>query len=126
MPDSAEDLERKHSNSGSQVKDDSEYVRLVVNDEPRITEPYILQSPVETRKRAIKWWSKALMWCFICIVALLIFIKWGVPFLFEKVCHFVNSFNSFLCPSLVLYQIFRDEISCFHLETSDFSTLLSY
>ncbi|XP_019177112.1 PREDICTED: transmembrane protein 64-like [Ipomoea nil] len=85
MPDSAEDLERKHSNSGSQVKDDSEYVRLVVNDEPRITEPYILQSPVETRKRAIKWWSKALMWCFICIVALLIFIKWGVPFLFEKV-----------------------------------------
>lgn len=86
MAESAVGLERKHSNSGSHVKEDSEYVRLVINDEPTVSETsFPLQPPPETRKRALKWWTNAFMWCIICIVVLLVFIKWGVPFLFEKV-----------------------------------------
>ncbi|VFQ97834.1 unnamed protein product [Cuscuta campestris] len=86
MAESAVGLERKHSNSGSHVKEDSEYVRLVINNEPAVSETtFTLQSPLETRQRALKWWVNAFMWCIICIVVLLVFIKWGVPFLFEKV-----------------------------------------
>ncbi|VFQ82406.1 unnamed protein product [Cuscuta campestris] len=86
MAESAVGLERKHSNSGSHVKEDSEYVRLVINNEPAVSETsFTLQSPLETRQRALKWWMNAFMWCSVCIVVLLVFIKWGVPFLFEKV-----------------------------------------
>ncbi|CAH9064453.1 unnamed protein product [Cuscuta epithymum] len=85
MPEPVEAFEKKHFDSGIPVKEDSEYVRLFVNDEATVSESYVFQSPLETRKRALKWWTKAFMWCIICILILLIFVKWGVPFLFEKV-----------------------------------------
>lgn len=91
MPDSTEDLRKKHENSKSE-KEDSEYVRLVITDEARTTEADIFQPPTETRKRDLRWWSKTIMWCSICIIIILIFIKWGVPFLFEKVCHLLHLF----------------------------------
>uniref|UniRef100_A0A5B7AH63 VTT domain-containing protein n=1 Tax=Davidia involucrata TaxID=16924 RepID=A0A5B7AH63_DAVIN len=79
MPNSSE--EEKHSeNSGSQVREDSEYVRLVISNEPST----ILQPQAETKNKSI-WWVNAIIWCLITIIVLLIFLKWGVPFLFEKV-----------------------------------------
>lgn len=86
MLDSAEDLGIKHENSKSE-KEDSEYVRLVITDEASTSGADLFQPPTETRKGDLRWWSKTIMWCSICIIIILIFIKWGVPFLFEKVCH---------------------------------------
>ncbi|XP_059648345.1 uncharacterized protein LOC132294487 [Cornus florida] len=85
MPDSAEDLEKQSANRGSQVREDSEYVRLVISNEPRIAEADISQLQSETKNKLLIWWVKAIIWCFITIIILLIFLKWGVPFLFEKV-----------------------------------------
>ncbi|CAL5401914.1 unnamed protein product [Camellia sinensis] len=81
MPDSAEKLEKDSLNGESQVREDSEYVRLVISDEPRVAEADNLPQ-AQTK---YNWWIKTIFWCFVTILVLLIFVKWGVPFLFEKV-----------------------------------------
>ncbi|VFQ84849.1 unnamed protein product [Cuscuta campestris] len=86
MIDSAEDLSKKHMNRKVDSNEDSEISRLVVtDDEVRTTRADIFQSPAETRKIDLVWLLKTLMWCSICVIIILIFVKWGVPFLFKKV-----------------------------------------
>ncbi|XP_057469112.1 uncharacterized protein LOC130758275 [Actinidia eriantha] len=82
MLDSADKLEKDILNGRSRVRADSEYVRLVISDEPRLSDT--LQPQAETKKSFI-WWIKAILWCFITILLILLFVKWGVPFIFEKV-----------------------------------------
>jgi len=84
MPDRPEKLE-KGLNDRNQLREDSEYVRLVVSNEPRVVEGDALQPRAETKYKSFIWWMKAVFWCFIVLVVVLIFVKWGVPFLFEKV-----------------------------------------
>lgn len=69
----------------TQAKEDSEYVRLVISSEPRTLDADILQPRSQSIIKSFKWWIKAIILCLITVVALLIFLKWGVPFLFEKV-----------------------------------------
>lgn len=83
MADLVEKHEKTQMNTGG-VREGSEYVRLVISDEPSTTEAESLQ-PQAPKKRSYTWWIKAMTWCFSTIVVLLIFLKWGVPFLFEKV-----------------------------------------
>ncbi|KAL2491059.1 SUPPRESSOR OF AUXIN RESISTANCE1 [Abeliophyllum distichum] len=85
MSDSAKESEGNHVNNGGQVREDSEYVRLVIPNELRISEPNTLESQAQGRKRSLIWWIKAITWCSITIVFVLIFLKWGVPFLLEKI-----------------------------------------
>ncbi|KAK6121288.1 hypothetical protein DH2020_044991 [Rehmannia glutinosa] len=85
-PDSTEQLEKKHENSRGQVREDSEYVRLVIPNGVRVPEADT-ESQTRSSKRSLKWWIKAMIWCSITIVLLLIFVKWGVPFLVEKVLY---------------------------------------
>lgn len=75
----------KMLNDQNQLREDSEYVRLVISNEPRLDAGVALQPQAETKYRSYIWWIKAISWCFIVILVLLIFVKWGVPFLFEKV-----------------------------------------
>ncbi|KAJ7946496.1 SNARE associated Golgi protein family [Quillaja saponaria] len=84
MPDSSEELE-KHANSVHQSTESSEYVRLVISNELVAAETETLQLQVEKRGKRLQWWIKAFIWCFIIIIVTLIFLKWGAPFLFEKV-----------------------------------------
>lgn len=84
MPDKAE-KSGKMLNDQNQLREDSEYVRLVISNEPRLDEGVALQPRAETKYRSYIWWIKAISWCFIVILVLLVFVKWGVPFLFEKV-----------------------------------------
>ncbi|XP_059652170.1 uncharacterized protein LOC132299507 [Cornus florida] len=84
MPDSA-DLGKNSENHGSQFREDSEYMRLVISNEPRIAENDVLQSQAETKNKSFIWWIKTIIWCFTSIIILLIFLKWGVPLLIEKV-----------------------------------------
>lgn len=84
MPDSTES-EEPTVHDVSQAREDSEYVRLVIPSEPRVVESDSLQPQPEQGTRSCRWWIKLLIWCVITVIASLIFIKWGVPFLFEKV-----------------------------------------
>lgn len=84
MPDSTDKSEKPHENTIGHAREDSEYVRLVISDEPRTAEAHSLQSQVLSKRSSI-WWIKAIIWCFVAIVILLVFVKWGVPFTFEKV-----------------------------------------
>lgn len=84
MPDKAE-KSGEVLNDQNQLRQDSEYVRLVISNEPRLDEGVAFQPQAETKYRSFTWWIKAICWCFIVFLVLLIFVKWGVPFLFEKV-----------------------------------------
>lgn len=83
MPDSAEKFGKTHTNSAT-VRGESEYVRLVVSDEPRTAEADTLQPQAPT-KWSLMWWIKAIIWCSSTVIILLALLKWGVPFIFEKV-----------------------------------------
>lgn len=83
-PESSVDLE-KHSNPGHRVRRNSEYVRLVVSDEPRATEAESLQPQAETRLSYFLWWIKVLIWCTVIVILVIVSVKWGVPFVFKKV-----------------------------------------
>ncbi|KAL3814583.1 hypothetical protein ACJIZ3_015851 [Penstemon smallii] len=83
MPDSTEELQK---NTGGQVRDESdEYVRLVIPNEPRIHEHDTLESQTHSRKGSLAWWIKTIIWFSITLIVLLMFVKWGLPFLVEKV-----------------------------------------
>lgn len=80
------DESEKHSDHN--VREDNEYVRLVISSElGTAANDDGLQPRAETRHKSFTWWIKVLTWCTVTIVLTLIFVKWGVPFLFEKVCH---------------------------------------
>lgn len=82
----------KLANSVHHAREDSEYVRLVISNETRTTEADMSQPQGEARIKSFLWWVKALIWCILIIIFLLIFLKWGVPFLFEKVLLIHSSF----------------------------------
>ncbi|KAK2978949.1 hypothetical protein RJ640_008730 [Escallonia rubra] len=82
MPDLPE-LGKQTTNTGNQGREDSEYVRLVISNEPRILEADNLR-PQQRRNKSCIWWMKAIILCFATIIILLTFVKWGVPFVFEK------------------------------------------
>ncbi|XP_073124015.1 uncharacterized protein [Henckelia pumila] len=85
IPDSTKQLEKKHVASEGQVQEDSEYVRLFIPNETRKPDADALQSQTLVRKRPLLWWIKAIIWCLISIIILLCFVKWGIPFLVQKV-----------------------------------------
>lgn len=84
MPSSSVDLAR-HANSAHHVRENSEFARLVISCEPSSVEADVLQAQAEARTKCFMWWVKALLWCMVIIIFLLMFLKWGLPFLFEKV-----------------------------------------
>lgn len=84
MPDSTES-EESTVHAASQAREDSEYVRLVISSEPRVVDGDSLQPQPEQGTRSRRWWIKLMLWGVITVIASLAFLKWGVPFLFEKV-----------------------------------------
>ncbi|KAK8609721.1 hypothetical protein V6N13_093136 [Hibiscus sabdariffa] len=85
MPNSSKELDKRDADSGQHPRDDSEYVRLVVSNEPAADGMEVLQPQSAARSRTFSWWIKAFVCCIFAIILLLVFLKWGVPFLFEKV-----------------------------------------
>ncbi|KAK7263748.1 hypothetical protein RJT34_31345 [Clitoria ternatea] len=84
--ESSEVLE-KHVNSDSHVRESSEYVRLVIPNEPRPVEAEILQPQAKSIIKSCWWWMKSFLWCFVIITFALILMKWGAPLFFEKVLY---------------------------------------
>ncbi|XP_022716336.1 uncharacterized protein LOC111275320 isoform X3 [Durio zibethinus] len=85
MSNSSKDLERQGPNSGHHLREDSEYDRLVTSNEPAAAGMDILQPQPPPRSNTFIWWIKAVVFCIFSVILLLIFLKWGMPFLFEKV-----------------------------------------
>lgn len=86
MPESSKEME-KHATPGhhGRGRGSSEYVRLVISDEPRAVETEMLQPREESRINSFRWWMKVLLWCIASVIIGLVLLKWGVPFVFEKV-----------------------------------------
>ena len=85
MTEESSEVLEKHANSGRHERGNSEYVRLVIPHEPRAVEAEILQPQAESRIKSFCWWMKALLWCFVIVILAVALVKWGVPFVFEKV-----------------------------------------
>lgn len=75
MPDSTE----------HQISEGSECVRLLIPNETEIPEVDTSESETHDRKWSSIWWVKAILWCAVSVIILLVCIKWVVPFLAEKV-----------------------------------------
>lgn len=87
MPDSPEEV-RKHDVNPEQLpREDSEYVRLVLSNEPVTVEAGNLRPQTDERFHNFLWWTKALSLVAIIAITVLAFFKWGVPFLLGKVLY---------------------------------------
>ncbi|GAB4848591.1 hypothetical protein Ancab_003298 [Ancistrocladus abbreviatus] len=83
MQNSLEELSKPDTESGPALS--SEYVRLVRSDSTNASDSNVLQTQPERQLKAASWWIKAFIYCSFAVIFLLIFFKWGVPFLFEKI-----------------------------------------
>lgn len=81
----SKEIEKHDTNSGHHPREDSEYVRLVISNEPTAAGVDILQPQPPTRSETFSWWIKAFIFCIFAVILILVFLKWGVPFLFEKI-----------------------------------------
>ncbi|XP_074294386.1 uncharacterized protein LOC141622236 [Silene latifolia] len=84
MPDPME-LTKHDLDVGPATSGDSEYERLVTSDLTKKPVAENLHSQAETRLRPFIWWIKMLLSCISGVAFVLILLKWGVPFLFEKI-----------------------------------------
>ncbi|KAI3770745.1 hypothetical protein L6452_01888 [Arctium lappa] len=84
MMPSQEDV-AKHSSVGGLAREDSEHVRLVISNERGTTEADAFQPRTERSNKPLKWWIKAVTLSIIAIIVTIVFLKWGVPFIFQKV-----------------------------------------
>lgn len=83
------EITRKMNNSDQEIhiKVDDEYSRLVIPGQHGPPDN-ISNTKVEsqlTKSRFFTWWIKFIFACVFFIAPGYVFIKWGVPFLFEKV-----------------------------------------
>ncbi|CAI9765255.1 unnamed protein product [Fraxinus pennsylvanica] len=87
MLDSPEELEKSHANSADLLREGSNHVILDMPNEGRLPEMSNLESQSKSRKRPRMWWIKVAILCSVIIAILAIFLKWGAPFLIEKVLY---------------------------------------
>ncbi|KAL8162152.1 hypothetical protein V2J09_013641 [Rumex salicifolius] len=87
MSEPVKKLPKDDIDPGPSGREDSEYTSLVPSNLTKFPEagPDTLKSKGNARLQSLIWWGKVLTVCCIFGIVLLLFIKWGVPFLFEKV-----------------------------------------
>jgi len=96
---------------------DNEYVRLVVAHEASAAETVLSLSQSEVQSKKFMWWLKALGICAVALLLTLVFGKWGVPFVFQKVISLLKSQVSddyFLVMIHVTYSALWIVIVCFY------------
>lgn len=87
LKESREDI----TDSVGHMREDNEYVRLVVAHEASAAETVLSLSQSEVRSKKLMWWAKALGIFAVALLLTLIFGKWGVPFVFQKVISLLKS-----------------------------------
>ncbi|CAF2143101.1 BnaA02g26360D [Brassica napus] len=74
------------SDSVPHLREDNESVRLVVVTHEASSQPETVSQSEEMHSRNLLWWwFKALCICALTLLLTLVFAKWGVPFVFQKV-----------------------------------------
>lgn len=71
---------------------EDEHARLVLPNESRIANFDSQQVVEKTTLRSYIWWMKILFFCFLLVVLSFVFVKWGLPFAFEKVMSIIFSY----------------------------------
>ncbi|KAL9246079.1 hypothetical protein vseg_019659 [Gypsophila vaccaria] len=84
MPNTIE-LAKHETDVGPATRDYSEYEKLVTPDLTKTPVTETLHIEANTRRDPCIWWIKILLSCVVAVAFGLILLKWGVPFLFEKV-----------------------------------------
>lgn len=76
--------EKDSENPEQHVKDD-EYARLVMPSDTITANPNVIESLEPAKSKPFLWWMKALLVCLLLLILSFVFVKWGIPFAFEKV-----------------------------------------
>ncbi|WOL16720.1 hypothetical protein Cni_G25508 [Canna indica] len=84
MTSSSEMLGKNNETSELQTMED-EYVRLVVPTERRVGNSDSQHATEKANSKSWIWWMKLISGCFLVMILIFIFVKWGIPFMFEKV-----------------------------------------
>ncbi|KAL2939512.1 hypothetical protein RDABS01_033671 [Bienertia sinuspersici] len=79
------DLAKHETDVETAIGVHSEYVSLVTSDLTKRPGDAASHPLAEARSKNFIWWIKACILCSIAVAIVYIFLKWGVPFLFEKV-----------------------------------------
>ncbi|XP_031391720.1 transmembrane protein 64 [Punica granatum] len=85
MPDSREDIRKQDTNLENHARDDTEYSRLVISNERGTAGADVSQRQGGVRNKSFIWWIKAITLFIVATILVLVLLKWGVPFVFEKV-----------------------------------------
>lgn len=95
MSNPLKELREDSADSARNMREDNEYVRLVVTHEASAAESVLSLSQSEVQSKKLMWWLKALGIFVFTLFLTLIFAKWGVPFVFQKVISFtlLSSFS---------------------------------
>jgi len=107
------ELAKCDTDVGPAIREDSEYVRLVTDNSSKRAEAEVLQSLPVTRLNPVMWWVRVLIFCSVGIGFIVILLKWGVPFLFEKVlsthcyCTFCHVFPVLFYSMLLVVEQFH-------------------
>ncbi|URD77678.1 SNARE associated Golgi protein, partial [Musa troglodytarum] len=84
MSNSSEMSGKNVETSELQTMED-EHARLVLPSESRIANFDSQQVVEKATSRTYIWWMKILFFCILLVVLSFVFVKWGIPFAFEKV-----------------------------------------
>lgn len=85
MSSSLETLATKNESSEHQAREDNEYALLVMPSNTSTVDVHAQQPLQRSKYKSFAWWVKVLVGSLLLIVLSLIFLKWAVPFAFEKV-----------------------------------------
>ncbi|GAB2253919.1 hypothetical protein Droror1_Dr00021728 [Drosera rotundifolia] len=85
MQDSLDEVSIQHDADTEPPLSYSECVRLVRSNSNKISEPVIIETRQCKRFCSLRWWIKLAMYCCLAVILVLVFLKWGLPFLFKKV-----------------------------------------
>lgn len=86
MPAASGDVAKRVANNETghfARSEDDEYERLVISDED--SSSLEVEPEIESCDGPWRWWIKAVTLSVITVVGSLFLMKWGVPYVFEKV-----------------------------------------
>ncbi|XP_020589691.1 transmembrane protein 64 [Phalaenopsis equestris] len=85
MINPTEGFRKNIENTRQQSGDENEYARLVKPGETSAGDTSALPIPETTQHGPLTWWKKALFFSFLLIILCFVLVKWGIPFVFEKI-----------------------------------------
>lgn len=96
MSSSSDVLETKTESPEQHTREDNEYARLVIPSNTRAVDVNDVHPIQKSKYKFFVWLMKVLVGSLLLIILSLIFLRWGVPFAFEKVWGWFSLLDKFL------------------------------